>query len=71
MKTHDAELCERIRLLEERVRQLEAKPTVIEPPHYCYWGCPVHYPGITWITNGTTWSPPAGTTITYNTENDS
>ena len=61
MKTHDAELCERIRLLEERVRELEARPTYsYQPPHYCYWGCPIHYGTTTWpqwtwtVTNGTT-----------------
>lgn len=51
MRTHDAELCERIRELEARVAELEARPTqtvFLSPPHYCYAGCPTHYPSITW-----------------------
>ena len=63
-KTHDAELCERIRELEERVRELEARPHTTYV-HWCYSGCPLHYPTITWGTNTTGWQPPADTTITY------
>lgn len=38
-RQHDADLCERIRKLEERVRELEAKPPVtiapyVYPPYY-------------------------------------
>ena len=66
-KTHDADLCERIRELEKRVEELEAQPRVTYVPtftHYCWSGCPEHYPTITWQTG--TWpfaSPPP--TITY------
>jgi hypothetical protein len=54
-KTHDAELCERIRVLEERVRELEFRPTQI--PHYCWSGCPHHY--------GTAWPNPYPWPIWY------
>jgi len=54
-KQHDAELCERIRQLEERVRELEARP------HGWYggwWQPPQYYPYIVWNdasgTNDTT-----------------
>lgn len=64
-KQHDAELCERIRELERRVEELEARSQttyVWNPPHWCWVGCPEHYPTITWGTSGTTWSPPPNTT---------
>lgn len=67
-KTHDADLCERIRELEKRVEELEAAPRVTYVPalpHYCWSGCPLHWPTITWDTSGTTWTPPPNTTITY------
>ena len=62
-RQHDADLCERIRELEERVRELETRPSttyVMSPPHWCYSGCPIHYPTITW-TPQWTWT---GTTTT-------
>lgn len=56
-RQHDAELCERIRVLEERVKELEARPTTYSP-HWCYFGCPIHYgtgtpyPQWSWTTTG-------------------
>jgi len=58
-RTHDADLCDRIRALEEEVAALKARPT-----HYCGWGCN-HYPN--WWTSPTyvpTWT--VGTTTTGN-----
>ena len=59
MKTHDADLCERIRELEERVRELEARPptwTVPVYPLYPWWGV---------IPNTTDPYPSYPWTITY------
>ena len=68
-KQHDADLCERIRELEKRVEELEARPTYVPLTHWCSWGCPIHHPAypttITWDTSGTTWRPTPNTTITY------
>ena len=55
MKTHDADLCERIRELEKRVEELETRPS-----HYCGHYCN-HWPTITypqwtytpWVSGGT------------------
>jgi hypothetical protein len=81
-KTHDADLCERIRALEERVKELEARPTGWYggwwQPHYCYTGCPIHTPTYypTWTSPNTTitygsgtQTAPDGTQFTYTSEN--
>ena len=36
-KTHDADLCERIRELEKRVEELEARPHTTIVPAYPWW----------------------------------
>jgi hypothetical protein len=63
-KTHDADLCERIREMEKRVEELEARPQTTWNPtftHYCYPGCPQH--------SGT--ASPYPWTIWYGTTSDS
>jgi hypothetical protein len=63
-KTHDADLCERIRKLEERVRELEGRPSIVTYPWtvqpWPFTSPPPSYP--TWIgdTSGGTWG--SGTT---------
>ena len=66
-KTHDAELCERIRVLEERVRELEARPA-----WYGGWWTPTPwvYPYWTFntsgsVSTGSTITLPDGTQTTY------
>ena len=59
-KSHDADLCERIRQLEERVRELEARPHTTVVPAYPWWEVAPSIP------NPYPWSPwYSGTTITY------
>lgn len=70
MKTHDADLCDRIRELEERVRELESRPY-----HHCGFYCNHWYPQTTvpqwtwtpWVSNESTITVDTSTTptITY------
>lgn len=52
-RVHDADLCDRIKALEDRVRELEARPA-----HHCtghYWYYPYNaYPWTYTVTSGTT-----------------
>ena len=75
-RQHDADLCDRIRQLEEKVAELEARPQypvypywwqgVLPPYHYCYLGCPIHSPITIRWGNGSTFDTTS--TVTYNSD---
>lgn len=65
-KTHDADLCERIRELEKRIEELERRPA----PYWVgpWWGVNPPYWISPWLPNTSgsgTWTAPPNTTITY------
>jgi hypothetical protein len=66
-RQHDADLCERIRQLEERVRELEARPAYPVYPIYPTYPWPYTnpYPYPVWISDNTTISLPDGTSTIY------
>lgn len=61
VRVHDADLCDRIKKLEEKVRELEARPAY-NCGHY-HW----YYPYTTYPPYTFTWNGTSGSNVTYNT----
>lgn len=62
-KTHDSDLCERIRELEKRLEELERRPA----PYWVYPWPYTAWPTITYPYSGTVGTPAPSPTITYGT----
>jgi hypothetical protein len=60
---HEMDAEGRIKRLEERVAELEARPLTCRHPHW--WYTPTYYPTV--ITSGTSWQPDSGPVVVYNT----